>query len=236
MVTRQTSRRYEELQLQLIVQEYERQKFDVVLDYRIPKMKYIFDARAERKSDGKVVFIELLNSHKEDNMRQGRVTALEQAARAFPDATIDFRYLDREAAPYHALVEQGARPAKSEDLAKLLTRKLPSKKSSPIESSFTLLELWCLHVLTLRAFASSRPNFDVEAESVLDVYNLLLQHGFVNAPEQKVNGIELDLFQIHEAVLSATQGAIVEATFADQLRKHVKSVRRQIRRTQKQGG
>lgn len=230
MVTRRASLRYEELQLDLIVQEYRSQGFEIDRNFSVANSNYTFDAVAKKTPEGKIIFIELLNRDRAASENEVRIAALNSAAKEYPKAEVDFRYLDTQVAPYVALMEQGSRRAQRSDLATLLKRKLPPKPKSELEGSISLLELWCLHTLTIRAYAATLPHPLSEEENVLDLYNHYLRLDVFVQPEQSEQGVEFDLFQIHEAVMSATQGAVVEVEYSNQLREHVKSLRRRLRR------
>lgn len=232
MVSPEIASRYEALQLRLIVRDYLNQGF--VVSREDARINVRFDAVVYRESDNQLVFIELLNSRRPVNINEDRVRALERAAQAYPHAKIDLRYIDVEAAPYGALLGQGARPANGDDFRSILKQRLPTPKGNSISNVGLLLELWAIHALALRtvAWAVERPR--AATESVLDAYNNLLRRGVLEAPEQIDDTVTLDLFQIHDAVLAATQGAIVEARYPNELRKHIQSVRKQLRKKSEQ--
>ena len=231
MVTRTDPEEYERMQLQIIALEYRRLGFEVFLEPRIMSGRFRPDAMAFRASDGRRVFIEILNAKRSTNENQARIQALEFAANEFPEAEIDFRYLDREAEPYAELLARDARCAHQQDLSTLLKIRLPAPKSGDIYNAITLMELWGIHAITLRALANAPPRIEANtpASNLLDVYNALLEQARLQPPEQGDDTVIYDLFEVHEAVMAATQGAITEKKYAEQLREHIRSIRKQAR-------
>ena len=226
-MTQRASIRYEVHQLKLIVLQYERRGFIHRVDFGLQESRYRFDAVFESPEDGHLVFVELLSKRRRADVNESRVAALEQAARAFPDAEVDFRYVDSDVEPYAEFSSARSLPVANRNLAGVLKQRLPNSKGVA-SSNLDLLGLWYLHALTLREFASFLNESDARSDNVLDIYNRLLSREILSAPEQIEDGVDLDLFQIHEAVLAAVQGAIIEKRYPNELRAHVKCVRRQV--------
>ena len=229
MVTREGRERYESQQLLLIAEEYRRQGFSVLTEVALPGSQARLDIVARRASDDMHVIVELLSAARAEASGDARVEILQRAAMVYPSARVELRYLDEQAAPYTALLSRTARAPRMEDLWKALKRRLPSKKTDELSRNSQLLELWAVHALTIRAVALAMSDPLLTSENVLDVYNALLRHQILLPPEAEGKSVTLSLFQIHEAVLAATQGAIVDLTFVTELRLHVQSVRQQVR-------
>lgn len=233
MVTRNQMAEYEALQLRLIASEYKSKGFEVDLNVHFPMRgsgSLIFDAVAKKLSEQRIVFIELLNPNRANGDNERRAKDFERVAVEYPYAEVDFRYLDTQAAQYLLQLERGTRRVTANELKSLLSTRIPQAPKGDVLSTARLLELWSLHALTMRAFAAYIAAPAAEPANLLDLYNSLLSSEMLAKPEQLVDDVVFDFFEIHEAVISATQGALVERQYLEQLREHIKSVRKQVRR------
>ena len=94
------------------------------------------------------------------------------------------------------------------------------------------VQIWALHTATIRSYGSI---IDLLTDpprrlGALEIYNNLLRFELLYPPEELIAGVDLNLFDLHEAVLAIAEGALVNDRYLDNLMKHFKSVRQQVRK------
>lgn len=217
-------REYEKYQLELIAMEYHSRGFKVRIETGVQGFQYRFDAVAEGPS-GEQIFIEIVNKNQTIEAAQRRLLALEEVVARAPNAKVDFRYIDVDTIGFRmASNRQGS---VQPELKQLLAMRVPSLPQTTVTGQF--LKLWQLHASTIRAFAISLGMGEEPNLTVLDLYNETLRQNFIQPPEDIVEEVEMDLFDIFDNVQSAIQGGVVGQHLFDQLRFHVLEVRREIR-------
>lgn len=221
------SRAYEQMQLELIALEFQRQGYEVHLESSVDASSARYDAVATRHSDRSLVVIELLNADRPPTEMRRRLEALESLARTHPHARVELRYID-PALPSWTLRRHLSDVPRTRGWGFL---KLLTEPANSLESAIpatALLQWWSLHAAMLRSLAEEFDSSRPESVGILDLYNDLLASELLAAPEHKDDYIELDLFELYDAVLGALQGVAVTEYEVDQLRRHVRAVRSQI--------
>lgn len=215
---------YEKYQLELIAAEYRARGFEVRTQARVSGLPYEFDAVAQNR-EGEQVFIEIVNKSLSAEAATRKLRAFEEIAARVPNAKVDFRYIDVDAIALHLAHnrQQFALPGLKEALA----ARVPLLPRSSIAGQF--LNLWQLHASTIRAFAVWLEVRDESNLNILDLYNEILSRKAILPPDDIVEEVDMDLFEIFDNVQLAIQGAVVEPNSFDQLRLHVLEVRRQVR-------
>lgn len=225
---------YERRQLEIIALEYKVKGFDVHFDSPLPfpsaMLDFRYDAVAYRRDDNELVIIELVSAGRDLAGYEKRLESLELIAREFPRATVDFRYIDRDTIALAVLRENKAVLSIRGDLEKLTRARLnrPNPRKAP--QSGYLVEYWTMHTLIIRSFSAFIDIDGVNSLSVLDLYNKLIADQHIVPPESRVDGLERDLFELHEFVQGAVQGLDVEFEVVSDMRLHVLEMRRQVRR------
>lgn len=226
---------YESYQMRLIAAEYEAKGYRVALEERILALQANFDAVA-RGPGGEVVIIEVVNRSRGSGNLEDRAEALRRAAAILPKASVDFRYIDAGQAAFFrrpsASAEGSAAKVDSASLLlSLLSTRLPKKPGKGMLSlARAFLDLWALHVATIAAFAHVAPVELGSMTGALDAYDRLLRVEALSPPEQLENPVSLDLYQLHDVAKGLLLAGAVAADEVEELREHVKSARRQIRR------
>lgn len=222
------TREYEQHQLKLIGQSYLERGFKVSYEVNIKGLSYEFDALAQNDL-GEIVIIELVNKRLSDEAMQKRLDALKDVSTLLPEAKVDFRYIDGDAGVL-MMARSHPQEANRRDLWRALTARLPRLAAERVDATRPFLELWLLHVTAIRAYSAKLGWNHAEIESVLDLYNEMLQSKILVAPETVADDVSQDLFELYTEARGALQGASIgHGTFL-QLRAHVLEVRRQIRR------
>lgn len=215
---------YEKYQLDLIAMEYNARGYTVSVETRVQGFQYRFDAVAEGPN-GEQVFIEIVNKSQTVDAAQLRLRALEEVAARAPHAKVDFRYIDVDTMAWRMACNR--QQITGPQLKQLLAMRVPSLTQTVVAGQ--LLNLWQVHASTIRAFAvwlgmEKEPNL-----TILDLYNESLRQKFFTAPQDVVDEVEMDLFEIFEDVQVAVQGGVLGQHSFDQLRLHVLEIRKQIR-------
>jgi hypothetical protein len=215
---------YERYQLDLIAIEYRTRGYEVIKEGTVPGLPYRFDAVA-KGPEGERVIIEIVNKNQTKKTAERKLLALQAIAAGAPNTKVDFRYIevDTIALRMASNREQFAPPK----LKQVLAERVPQLRQSNVAGQF--LNLWQLHAATIRAYAVSLRLGDEPNLTVLDLYNETLRQRAITPPEDIVEDVKMDLFEIFENVQSAIQGAVIEPDLFNQLRLHVLEVRRQIR-------
>jgi len=152
---------YEQHQLRLIAAEYESKGFSIVLEVPVPGTNFTFDAVATRP-DGGVTIIELVNARHELRNTETRVDVLRRAALLYPGASVDLRYIDSGQSAFSVQMErlpnvQGGADNQVDRLNKVLKVRLPKQPGgSDVALTRSFLDLWALHVATIRSFRNLR--------------------------------------------------------------------------------
>jgi hypothetical protein len=228
-----TLRDYERYQLELIAAEYRAKGYKVDLEAAVPESNWRFDALAT-KHDGSAVIVELVNAQR-GMERHARLELLNRAAAIYPAAFIDLRYIDLGRTAFFMQMERSPESDEGqgsalERLNSLLRTRLPSKATvSGIALVRLYLNLWSLHVATVRAFAMAVGSESAGSHTVLDQYDSLLRREYLAAPEQSEDFTELDFHQLQQIAAATLEGAPVGIAEVRELRIHIRSVRAQIR-------
>lgn len=240
---------YENYQLDLILTEY------LVQGYRIAEREkkvkdFRFDAIVANHDNTHYVIIEAINRRRADVYSRGREKkfsemldekTIRDALGAAPTATIsvDFRYIDSETIRNDRNIiiqkDNGLRT-----LNGLLKDKLPPSAPDIVKNrERQFLSDWSLIARTIRAAIAHWFSHEklVSGNSVLECYNLLLAHSTLVPAEQLAmdyfksedNFFYIDLFDLHEKVLSVIEGATVTSQEVKALRFHLVMLRKQIK-------
>lgn len=218
------NKEYERYQLGLIAIEYQARGYQVKIQTEVQGLGYMFDAVAEGPGDEQI-FIEIVNKRQTYKAAQLRLRALEEVAAHAPNAKVDFRYLDVDKIAFHRA--SNSRRSAQSDLKQMLAIRVPSLSQGTVAGQF--LNLWQLHASTIRALAAFLDIGEQAGLRILDLYNEMLRQKFIRPPEDIVEVVEMDLFEIFENVQSAIHGGVVDQYPFNQLRSHVLEVRKQIR-------
>jgi hypothetical protein len=220
-------RGYERLQLELIASEYRRRGYIVDTEQVLSSGGLRFDciARSER---GEMVFVELLNANMSEEQMSVRRRVISEAASLYPEAVIDFRYVDTKDTSFSRFNHSENRDHFYK-FKKLLGLRLPPLDEKPESASKQMLALWYGYASLLRAYARLWSHPEVESASILDLYNSFLKKGILSPAEIKDDQVEDDLFQMHDAMIAVTQGALVSLDYVTQLRRHYQWLRKQVR-------
>lgn len=219
---------YERYQLELIAQEYRGKGYDVSSKVPFVGENLGFDAIAKHKESGKVVVIELVNKSRGKAHALERIRAIERLSTISPEAIVDFRYIDVESnrlRQWQENVGEGRRI----NVLDAVSQRVPRPPVNAVGRSMYFMQIWSLHVATIRSFGRDvvgRP----DGKGGLEIYNELLRLQILLPPEDLVDGVSFNLFDLHEAVLAVAEGAEVNEQYLDGLIKHFRSIRKQIRR------
>lgn len=220
-------REYERLQLELIVSEYRSRGYVVETEAVLPDSQLRFDGIA-RNDNGELVLLELVNANMSEDEMAARRHVIKETASRYPGALIDFRYVDTK----QALFTQLKLPKdehRFDTFRKLLRARLSPLDEHPENTSKQMLVLWYGYSSLLRAYARIWSHPQVETASILDLYNSFLKTGILSPAEVKDDKVSDDLFQMHDAMIAATQGALVSLEHVKQLRRHYQWLRKQVR-------
>lgn len=222
---------YERYQLELIAQEYRQRGFDVSSEVQSGVGTSMFDAVARHKESGKLVFIELVNKSSARSQASQRMKAIEGFSVTYPEAVVDFRYIDVESSRLHQWQRNVGEDHRIE-VSEAVSQRVARPPVNAVGRSMYFMQIWSLHVATIRAFGRVLDILAGHADGrgALDIYNQLLRYKFLSPPEDLVDGVSLNLFELHEAVLAVAEGAEVNEQYFDDLIEHFRSVRKQIRR------
>lgn len=222
------SREYEQHQLALIAQDYRRRGFRVELESQIPEApKWRFDALAVNEA-GETVIIELVNRRLNEGAAEERLMALGAVAAIRPDVKVDFRYIDVDTGAVWIARNRSHDDAVL-DFPRVLGTRLPSIPNGANDVTKKFLALWPLHVSLIRQYCRHLGLANTHTEDVLDLYNELLRAQRLVAPENVVDEVTLDLFDLYAVARGALQGASVDRAAFQQLRMHTMSVKQQAR-------
>jgi hypothetical protein len=219
-------REYEKLQLELIAHEYRSNGYSVQVETVLPGSGLRFDAIAQN-DNGAMVLLELLNPNLSEDEIAARRHAISEAAKRHPNAMVDFRYIDLKQSAFrrfnHADGERIEDPLK-----KLLSTRVPALNHDPRSASKQMIALWVAYALLLRAYARHWPKLPSETVSILGLYNEFLHAQILKPAEVGDDQVSDDLFQMHEVVIAATEGASVDLAYVKQLRRHYLWLRKQV--------
>lgn len=97
------------------------------------------------------------------------------------------------------------------------------------------MQVWSLHTATIRAFGRLLDFLTAPpvGRGALEIYNELLRLELLSPPEDLVEGVSLNLFDLHDPVLPIADGAAVNESYLDSLIHHFYSVRQQVRKRMK---
>lgn len=225
---------YERYQLELILREYSGRGFDVSQEAQAGLGNMQFDAIAKNRASGQLVIIELVNKAQSRAKAAERINAIRRLAEAYPDAQVDFRYIDVEKSRIHWW--QGAVGGdRYERIEDALNKRLPRRPNDALGSTMYFMQVWALHTATIRAYGRFIDILTAPpvGRGALEIYNELLRLELLLPPEDLIEGVDLNLFDLHEAVLAIADGAIVNERYLDNLTQHFYEVRRQIRKRMK---
>jgi hypothetical protein len=219
---------YERYQLDLIVSEYRSRGYVVEVESQLPGISSRFDAVARKESEGKMVLVELVNPNLSEGQIAVRRRAIAETASLFPNALVDFRYIDTKKS---AFLEFNKRDDdfRYQQFTDLLKARFPVFNKKPKYASRQMLSLWVGYACLLRGFGRFCNHPDSETASILDLYNSFLRQGGLVPAELTDDAVNHDLFQMYEVVVAATQGAIVDVEYVKQLRGHYQSLRKQAK-------
>lgn len=220
-------REYERFQLELIVSEYRSRGYVVEAEAVLPGSQLRFDGIA-RNDSGELVLLELVSANMSEDQMAARRHVISEAASRYPDALIDFRYVDTK----QALFAQFNLPKEEnrfDAFSRLLRARLSPLDEHPESTSKQMLALWYGYSSLLRAYARLWSHPEVETASILDLYNSFLKARILSPAEIKDDEVNDDLFQMHDAMIAATQGALVSLECVRQLRRHYQWLRKQVR-------
>ena len=224
------SREYEQYQLKLIGKSYLERGFTVLYNASINGLSYRFDALAQNESD-EIIIIELVNKSQSNDAMKERLKALEEISNLIPRAKVDFRYIDVDAGSFQ-MIRRLAQEPRELDLQQALTVRLPRLAGQEEDATLLFLNLWLLHVATIRAYGASLRLNQANSKSLLDLYNEMLQSKDLIAPEVLADSVSQDLFDLYAKAQGAIQGALIGRDTYEQLRGHVREIRKQIRKQQ----
>lgn len=227
-------REYERYQLDSIISEYTSQGYTVEIGAHFAATNSQFDAIATRVDDDRMVLIEIVNPNLTEHQIAARRRAIEDAASRFPRALVDFRYIDQRQSAFQEFNKRDDN-FRHLQFRQLLNARLPVFNKKPEQAARQLLGLWGSYTSLLRGFGRFCGHSQNETASILDLYNSFLQRGILVPAERTDDDVSEDLFQVHEVMIAATQGAIVDILYVKQLRGHFQALRKQARRYSKKG-
>ncbi|WP_122669893.1 hypothetical protein [Pseudomonas viridiflava] len=221
-------REYERYQLDSIASEYRSRGYVVDVEAQLPDTGVRFDAIARRGDDKELVFVEIVNPRLSDDEIVARRLAIADAALRFPNALIDFRYIDIKQS---AFLEFNTRDDNSRDqqFRELLKARFPVFNKKPKDAARQMLSLWAGYASLLRGLGRLCRHPESEEASILDLYNSFLQRRILVSAEATDDSVSHDLYQMHEVVIAATQGALVDIEYVKQLRGHYQALRKQAK-------
>lgn len=221
-------REYERYQLDSILSEYTSKGYTVEVEAQVAGQGARFDAIARRSHGDQLVLIEIVNPNLSDHQIAARRRAIEEAASQNPRALVDFRYIDTRQS---AFLEFNKRDDdfRYQQFRELLSARFPVFDKKPKYATRQLLSLWAGYASLLRALGRFCEHPENETVSILDLYNSFLRHGILVPAERTDDEVSDDLFQIHEVVIAATQGAVVDIGYVKQLRGHYQALRKQAK-------
>lgn len=222
---------YERYQLELILREYASRGFEVSQEAQAGLGNMRFDAIAKNRESGKLVVIELVNKAQSRARASERINVLRRFAEIYPDAQVDLRYIDVEISRIRWWQE-----AVGEDrfasIKDILRQRLPRRPASEVGRSMYFMQVWALHTAIIRTYGrfidllTDPPH----GRGALEIYNKLLRFELLHPPEELIEGVDLNLFDLHEAVLAIAEGALVNDRYLDNLMQHFHSIRQQVRK------
>ncbi|KPY45364.1 hypothetical protein [Pseudomonas syringae] len=227
-------REYERYQLDSIISEYTSQGYTVEIGAHLAATNSQFDAIATRGDDDRMVLIEIVNPDLTDRQIAARRRAIENAASQFPRALVDFRYIDQRQSAFQEFNKRDDN-FRHLQFRQFLNARLPVFNKKPEHAARQLLSLWGSYTSLLRGFGRFCGHSQNETASILELYNSFLQHGILVPAERTDDEVSDDLFLVHEVMIAATQGAIVDIHYVKQLRGHYQALRKQARRHSKKG-
>lgn len=228
--------KYEEDQLRLIAATYEKPGFRVVVERpledpegRLKDFTFRFDAVVYDKKGYPTTIIELIKADKRQRDIDSRRDAFQTVAQAYPDVNVDFRYIDADAEPFWSRREPSQRVSVNLlDMA--LARRLPRTDERDVHRAAQYADFWTLHVVTIRAYAQWLGIEGHDSKDILDLYNALLRFQRLIPPEATDDNAHQDLFELHRTTLAVLQGGLASYSDIEQIRSHITSVRKQIRK------
>lgn len=225
---------YEKYQLELILQEYASRGFDVSLEAQAEIGNMRFDAIAKNRASGQLVVIELVNKTQSKSKASERINAIRRFAEIHPNAQVDLRYIDVEKSRVRWWQEVVGKD-RSASIKDVLNKRLPRRSNSVLGRSMYFMQVWALHTATIRVYGRVIDLLTAPPKSrgALEIYNDLLRFELLYPPEDLIEDIDLNLFDLHEAVLAIADGATVNDRYLDSLMQHFYSVRQQIRKSLK---
>ena len=225
---------YERYQLELILREYASRGFEVSQEAQAEFGNMRFDAIARNRASGQLVIIELVNKAQSRARATERINAIRRLAEVYPEAQVDLRYIDVEKSRLHWWRDTVGedRYASIEDA---LTKRLPRRPNDSLGWTMYFMQVWALHTATIRAYGRLLDLLTAPpvGRGALEIYNELLRFELLSPPEDLVEGVSLNLFDLHEAVLAIADGAVVNESYLDSLIHHFYSVRQQVRKRMK---
>lgn len=225
---------YERYQLDLIASEYRSKGYTVEVESQLPESSLRFDAVARKEAEGKMVLVELVNPNLSEDQIAVRRRAIAETASLFPNALVDFRYIDTKQS---AFLEFNKRDDdfRYQQFTDLLKARFPVFNKKPKYAARQMLNLWVGYACLLRGFGRFCSHPDSETASILDLYNSFLRQGGLVPAERTDDAVNHDLFQMHEVVIAATQGALIDVEYVKQLRGHYQALRKQVKKYSKNG-
>lgn len=221
---------YEKYQLALIAQDYQRRGFDVSLGEQARIGNLRFDAVAKNKETKSLVVIELVNKTSSKAHPSERIMTIKKLSEIKPNAVVDLRYIDVELFRVRQWQDTVGEIFQT-DINAALGQRVPRPPSNTISRSMHFMQIWALHATTIRAYGrylGEKVSYD-NSQGALDIYNELLHQEIIYRPEYLIDSVELNLFDLHEAVLAIAEGAAVNEKYHHDMTQHFLSIRKQIR-------
>lgn len=225
---------YERYQLELILREYAGRGFDVSQEVQVGLGNMQFDAIAKNRASGQLVIIELVNKTQSRKKAAERINMIRRLAEAYPDAQVDLRYIDVEKSRIRWW-QDTVGGDRYEHIEVALNKRLPRRPDDALGCTMYFMQVWALHTATIRAYGRFIDFLTAPpvGRGALEIYNELLRIELLHPPEDLIDEVNLNLFDLHEAVLAITDGAIVNERYLDNLTRHFYSVRQQVRKRMK---
>ena len=225
---------YERYQLELILREYASRGFEVSQEARAEFGNMRFDAIARNRASGQLVIIELVNKAQSRARATERINAIRRLAEVYPEAQVDLRYIDVEKSRLHWWRDTVGEDSYT-SIEDALKKRLPRRPNDSLGWTMYFMQVWALHMATIRAYGRLLDLLTAPpvGRGALEIYNELLRFELLSPPEDLVDGVSINLFDLHEVVLAIADGAVVNESYLDSLIHHFYSVRLQVRKRMK---
>lgn len=228
-----SSEDYDRYQLELILREYESRGFEVLQEAQAGLENMRFDAIAKNRESGRLVVVELINKAQSRTRASERINVLRRFSEIYPDALVDFRYIDVEVFRIRWWQETVGED-RFASIRDILNQRLPRRSASEVGRSMYFMQIWVLHTEIIRAYGHFLNDLS-NGRGALEIYNELLRLKLLYPPEELIDGVDLNLFDLHEAVLAVAEGALINDYYLDSLMQHFHSIRQQVRKRLKPG-